>query len=119
MDNNTDKYNLMMLYHTQLRNVCNFTALAFSLLLISRYYREKMNKIYNISFIFFSLLFFIISLFVILLSKANINKLKKDNKMINNWLLIYNLFFIINFSLTIYTIYTFYSQFDDTYEKSL
>lgn len=109
----------MMLYHTQLRNVCNFTALAISLLLISRFYREKNNKIYNISFIFFSLLFFIISLFVIYFSKLNINKFKKDNKMINNWILVYNIFFIINLIITLYTIYTLYNQFDNNYEQGL
>lgn len=112
---NTDNYPLMMLYHTQLRNICNFTALAFSLLAISRFYREKMHKIYNISFILFSLLFFIISLFLIYFSKVNINKLKKDNKIINNWLLIYDIFFIINISIIIYILHIFYNQFDNKY----
>ena len=46
---------LMMLYQTTLRNVGLFTSISLALLVYSRYYRAKRNRLYNISFIILSM----------------------------------------------------------------
>ena len=121
---NDNKFNLLSLFHTQLRNVCNFTALSFSLLAISRFYREKLNNIYNISFVFFSLIFLFCSIYIIITSKDTIQNLKdnfdnKDNELINNWIVIYDVFLVINITFILYTLNTAYNQFDNKLEKGL
>ena len=121
---NDNKFNLLSLFHTQLRNVCNFTALSFSLLAISRFYREKLNNIYNISFVFFSLIFLLCSIYIILHSKHTIQDLKEnddnqDNKLINNWIVIYDVFLVLNSAFILYTLNTAYHQFEDKIENGL
>ena len=54
--------NLMMLYQTTLRNVGLFTSISLALLVSSRYYREKGNKLYNISFIIISMMCLMVSI---------------------------------------------------------
>lgn len=121
---NENKIRLLSLFHTQLRNVCNFTALSFSLLAISRFYREKLNNIYNISFVFFSLIFLFCSIYIIRTSKHTIQNLKEndnneDNELINNWIVLYDVFLVINITFILYTLNTAFYQFDNKIENGL
>ena len=50
---------LIMMYHTSLRNVGLYTSLSLALLGYSRYYRGKGSMIYNVAFIIFSILFMV------------------------------------------------------------
>ena len=56
--NYTEK-DLMMMYHTSLRNMGLYTSLSLALLGYSRYYRGKGSMIYNVAFIIFSILFMV------------------------------------------------------------
>jgi len=121
---NDNKFKLLSLFHTQLRNVCNFTALSFSLLAISRFYREKLNNIYNISFVLFSLIFLFCSVYIIRTSKHTIQTLKdnddnEDNELINNWIIIYDVFLVVNSAFILYTLNTAFNQFDNKIENGL
>ena len=50
---------LIMMYHTSLRNVGLYTSLSLALLGYSRYYRGKGSMVYNVAFIVFSILFMV------------------------------------------------------------
>ena len=122
--NNDNKFKLLSLFHTQLRNICNFTALSFSLLAISRFYREKLNNLYNISFVLFSLIFLFCSIYIIRTSKHTIQILKEnnnneDNELINNWIVLYDAFLVINSGFILYTLNTAFNQFDNKLVKGL
>ena len=54
---------IIMFYHTTLRNVGLYTSISFALLASSRFYRGK-NKIYNIIFIILSLLILLTSILI-------------------------------------------------------
>lgn len=55
--------NMLMFYHTAIRNVALFTSVSLALLGYSRFYRGK-SRLYNISFIALSLLFVISALII-------------------------------------------------------
>ena len=48
---------LIMMYHTTLRNMGLYTSLSMALLGYSRYYRGRGSMVYNVCFIIFSLIF--------------------------------------------------------------
>ena len=112
-DNGRDFYYSLNLFQSTLRNIGLFTSLSLALLGYSRYYREKGNKLYNISFILIS----IISLFITIIIANNQYKhantqmeyLEKDEvKIMNDWLKIhfyvkYMLYLILGFS--VYTLF--------------
>lgn len=56
---------LMMLYQTTLRNVGLFTSVSLALLVYSRYYRAKRNRLYNVAFIILSMASLMVSLRVL------------------------------------------------------
>ena len=81
MQNNTQAwtmYRRFQLFHTTVRNSIILTTLSFALLSVSRYYREKQNRLYNTSFIILSLAFLACSMIVnifLLLDQNNIKKI--------------------------------------------
>lgn len=58
---NKKERQLLMYFHTTIRNIGLYTSISIAMLGYSRFYRGK-NKMYNISFIFISLLFLSFSL---------------------------------------------------------
>lgn len=48
---------LIMMFHTTLRNMGLYTSLSLALLGYSRYYRGKGSMVYNVCFIIFSIIF--------------------------------------------------------------
>ena len=101
---------IMMLYHTTLRNVGLYTSISLALLGYSRFYRGKGLAVYNISFIIISIvwLFFAINILNnmnidhnLLLSKLDDN----DKKMLNKW------YFIPNNLIVLLIIVKFFSFF--------
>ena len=56
---------LMMLYQTTLRNVGLFTSISLALLVYSRYYRAKRNRLYNIAFVILSMASLMVSIKVL------------------------------------------------------
>ena len=102
---------IMMLYHTTLRNVGLYTSISLALLGSSRFYRGTGLAMYNISFILISMvwLYFAITILnnmtidhKILLSYLDEN----DKKMLNKWYLIPNNLMILLFITKIFSLLT-------------
>lgn len=107
---------ILMYFHTALRNVGLYTSVSLAMLGYSRFYRGK-NKIYNLSFIIISLIFL---LFAILLSfyiikTLNFMKTKLNEK---DYVGVAHLDRIPSFVLTtntvvfIFGLFTFYREFN-------
>jgi lysylphosphatidylglycerol synthetase-like protein (DUF2156 family) len=89
---------LIMMYHTTLRNMGLYTSLSLALLGYSRYYRGKGSMVYNVAFIIFSLLFMVaaivIGMYLIqdiehLLQTIKMGDGDKNNRyMLRKWLVI-------------------------------
>ena len=89
---------LIMMYHTTLRNMGLYTSLSLALLGYSRYYRGKGSMVYNVAFIIFSLLFMgaaiVIGMYLIqdieyLLKTIKMGDGDKNNHyMLRKWLVI-------------------------------
>ena len=78
---------IIMFYHTTLRNVGLYTSISFALLASSRFYRGK-NKIYNIIFIILSLLILLTSILICKYLIDDIKKVKSnldEIKYLNKW----------------------------------
>lgn len=86
---NTEK-EILMFYHTTLRNVGLFTSISLALLGYSRFYRGK-NKIYNISFIILSLLILLCAMMINFYLVKDLERMRtsiKDPKYLDKWMLI-------------------------------
>ena len=73
---------LIMMFHTTIRNAGLYTSISMALLGYSRYYRGKGSMAYNVSFIIFSLIFLlaamIIGIFLVKDLEKIIPTVKKD-----------------------------------------
>lgn len=114
-DNGQDFYYSLNLFQSTLRNIGLFTSLSLALLGYSRYYREKGNKLYNISFILIS----IISLFITIIIANNqyehahtqLKHLEKDEvKIMNDWLQIHYYIKCMVYSILGFSVYTLFRQ---------
>lgn len=81
---------LMMLYQVTLRNVGLFTSISLALLVYSRYYRAKRNKLYNVAFIVLSMMSLTISIIILqnmLVDhrKMFVNLNNNEKKIIGKW----------------------------------
>lgn len=107
---------LVMMYHTALRNVGLYTSLSFALLGISRFYRTKKNIFsYNIGFISLSVIFISIAIYLshnlitdITLLLNNIEE--NENSILHKWLLVPNVIFYMDIIILLFTLYTLYRQ---------
>tara|TARA_B100000282_G_C31704847_1_gene478118 strand:+ start:211 stop:549 length:339 start_codon:yes stop_codon:yes gene_type:complete len=94
---------IIMFYHTTLRNVGLYTSISFALLASSRFYRGK-NKIYNIIFIILSLLILLTSILICKYLIDDIKKMKSnldEIKYLNKWQNIPKIIFNVNISIGI------------------
>lgn len=70
---------ILMYFHSALRNVGLFTSISIAMLGYSRFYREK-SKLYNVAFIIISLLFLSFSLVLNCAVIKSIEEFDKHNK---------------------------------------
>ena len=70
---------LMMMYQTTLRNVGLFTSISLALLVCSRYYRAKRNRLYNLAFI-------VLSMACLTVSIKILHHMLNDHKMMFQYL---------------------------------
>lgn len=70
---------VVMLYHTNLRNVGLFISISLAMLGYSRYYRDK-SKLYNVSFIVISIGFLFIATYIDYVLITTQNKLRENMK---------------------------------------
>ena len=107
---------LIMMYHTALRNIGLYTSLSFALLGISRFYRKKKNLFsYNVGFIILSIVFILIAIYI---ADNLINDLTtlliqlegSEKSILPKWLLIPKTIFYMDIVILLFTIYTLYRQ---------
>lgn len=91
---------LLMLYHTTLRNVGLFTSVSFGALAYSRYYREK-NRMYNLFLILTSLIFMLASLILNYFLIKDYEYLLKnvETGIADKWIFIPRIVFVFNIGL--------------------
>lgn len=109
---------LMMLYHTSLRNVGLYTSISLALLGYSRFYRGKGLMVYNISFIVISMLCLFLAIQVlhnmlddhaVLFEKLD----DHDKEMLGKWYLIPNYGKYMLYVIMLFSLYTLYRQIRD------
>ncbi len=88
---------LLMFYHTSIRNVGLFTSVSLALLAVSRHYRGR-RLLYNSSFIIISLLFLIAAMLMCLFL---IQTLEQEKKKVKNLKYIESLELVAKLTLTI------------------
>lgn len=106
---------LIMMFHTALRNIGLYTSLSFVLLTISRYYRNKKLFLYNIGFVTISLISISVAIFI---SHNLINDLtfllnnieNGETSLLRKWLLIPNIILYMDILIFIFNLYTLYRQ---------
>ena len=99
---------LMMFYHTSIRNVGLFTSISLAILSYSRFYRGK-SKLYSSGLVIISTILVLISL---LINLKLYNLIIEHSKLeefsyINDWIIINKIIFGINYSLILFSFYTF------------
>lgn len=106
---------VMMMFHTTIRNMGLFTSISLGLLGYSRFYRSKNNQMYNIAFIVFSLIFLACSINIgryLLLDVQNINKESKmdKNALTHKWMMIPEIIIGVNGLVFMFGFYTLLRQ---------
>lgn len=106
---------LVMMYHTALRNIGLYTSLSFALLGISRFYRKKNLFIYNVGFILLSICFLSIAIYIAdnLVKDITSLLIKIDDSEISllpKWLVIPKTIYYMDIIILLFTIYTLYRQ---------
>ena len=110
---------LMMLYHTSLRNVGLYTSISLALLGYSRFYRGKGMMIYNISFILISILCLFLAIQVLhnMIADHAVmfeNLDDHEKKMLGKWYLIPNFGKYMLYIIMVFSFYTLYRQFKES-----
>ena len=108
MENEKD---ILMMYHTTLRNVGLFTSVSFAALGYSRFYRGK-NRMYNVFLILASLIFMFSSLTLNwFLIQDYEHLLKKiDTQIADKWIFIPRIVFTFNLGIFGLGLYTFFRE---------
>lgn len=109
---------IIMMYHTSLRNVGLFTSISFAALGYSRFYRGK-NPIYNIFLILASLMFMFSSLtmnWFLIQDYSDLLK-KIDTKYADRWILVPYCVFSFNMGIFALGIYTLFRELFKVYSK--
>ena len=106
---------LLMLYHTSVRNVFLITSVSLGLLSYSRFFRTKGNDLYNLAFIIISLLFLCASLLIAKHVRDDITTFLKtgditDKSRINRLLIVPEGILIVNSLIGFFGAYTFVRQ---------
>ena len=102
--------NIHTIFHTALRNIALFISVSLSILGYSRYYRDKKNNIYNISFIFINIIFLLISFYLTFILYNFITTNKEISEASTDFLnIIYIMFGLIATILT-FSVFTLYRE---------
>ena len=103
---------ILMYYHSSLRNVGLFTSISLALLGYSRFYRGKI-KVYNVSFIIISLLILVCALFMcfnIIQDLKHMSKSVDNTKYLQRWLLIPQIIFVLEILIILFGASTLYRE---------
>tara|TARA_B100000902_G_C27260753_1_gene890568 strand:- start:575 stop:919 length:345 start_codon:yes stop_codon:yes gene_type:complete len=102
---------LLILYHTSIRNVALFTSVSLALLSVSRYYRGKLFLL-NFAYLIFSLLFLLgaILICISLINTIDIVKKQKNLKYIEKIEIIPKLTLGIDIIMGLFIIFTLIRQ---------
>lgn len=102
---------LIMMFHTSIRNVALFTSVSFAALGYSRFYRGK-NRIYNVFLILASLIFMFCSLMMNWYLIQDYGNLlgEIDTQIANKWLFVPKITFTFNLGIFGLGLYTFYRE---------
>ena len=102
---------LLMYYHTSIRNIGLYTSLSFGALGYSRFYRGK-DKLYNIALIIFSLVTLTISLFIAHYLVNDIEKYQLEIKSenVDKWNMLPKTIFYFNIGILLLGVYTLLRQ---------
>ena len=102
---------ILMYFHTSVRNMGLYTSLSFGALGYSRFYRGK-NPTYNIYLIIVSLVFTFISVYtgVCLIKDINTFNEKIKSSNITKWEIIPKLIIIFNFGALLLSLSTLYGE---------
>jgi hypothetical protein len=102
---------IIMMYHTSLRNVGLFTSVSFAALGHSRFYRGK-NRIYNVFLILASLIFMFCSLMMNWYLIQDYGQLlgNIDTQIADKWLFIPKITFTFNLGIFSLGLYTFFRE---------
>lgn len=102
--------NIHTIFNTTLRNIALFISVSLSILGYSRYYRDKKNNIYNISFIFINIIFLLVSFYLAFILHNFITTNKEISNSSNDFLnIIYIMFGLISIILT-FSLFTLYRE---------
>ncbi len=105
-----NKSNIHTIFHTTLRNIGLFISISLSILGYSRYYRDKKNSIYNISFILINILFLLISFYMTFILYNFIKENKELNIYSSDFLNIIHVMFIIISIIVTFSLFTLYRE---------
>ena len=102
---------IVMMYHTSLRNVGLFTSISFAALGYSRFYRGK-SPLYNIFLILASLMFMFSSLVMNWFLIEDFSDLLKnvETKYADRWILVPYCVFTFNIGIFALGLYTFFRE---------
>jgi hypothetical protein len=107
---NTEK-DLIMFYQSTLRNVGLYTSISLAAIGSSRFYRGK-SRLYNLSFIFISLIFLLIANHISYLLIQDVNEVRTNDMMlIKKWIPIPHYVIVLNGIVGLFGIYTFYREY--------
>ena len=108
--------NIIMFYHTTLRNVGLYTSISFGALGYSRYYRGK-SQSYNIGLIIIGLMFnliaFIINYYFLDDMKSLLHAYKENpdaSESLDKWMLIPQVVIVLQISLFLFGTYTLFKN---------
>ena len=102
---------LLMYYHTSIRNIALFTSVSFAALGYSRFYRGK-DKLYNIGLIIVSLAFLAVSLYIthFLINDFERFQLEIKSENANKWLMLPKTILYFNIGVFLLGTYTLYRE---------
>jgi len=111
---------LIMMYHTTLRNMGLYTSLSLALLGYSRYYRGKGSMVYNVCFIIFSLIFMLGAMIIGIYLIKDLEKLlptvvrekgkEHEQYMLRKWLDIPKAIIIVESAILCFGVWTLVEQ---------
>ena len=104
-----------MFYHTALRNVGLFTSISLALLGVSHFYQGKGDLLYNMAFVFISIMLLLVAIVLLHKMVTNMNMCmddlsKDERKVLKEWLIVPEILrYVLYITLGFYVV-NFYKQ---------
>lgn len=102
--------NIHTIFNTTLRNIVLFISVSLSILGYSRYYRDKKNNIYNISFIFINIIFLLVSFYLTFILHNFITTNKEISNSSNDFLNITYIMYGLIITILTFSLFTLYRE---------